>query len=507
MTKRKWSKEKIVDEIREIVEKHGEEHLTTLNLAKSYPLLYQAMGRYFEKLEDAIVSAGFDCNNFRQNKRWGKDEVLAGLKKIVKKSGKDGLNAKFLRENCPALYHASRQHFGSLEHAVTAIGFNYKDIKKHRDWNKNKVVSELQAIAKKDGLGCLYHCYLRRHNSRLIGAVIMYFGNLSDAITFAGFDYDEVRKKQEWNDCKIIEALQIIARRDGEECLNDSMMRKNNGKLLGATRVHFGSLENAVRVAGFDYDKIRGTEKWNGDKVIYRLQKIAQKNGEKYLTRGFVKRKYRGLADAGIRYFGNYGNAVEAAGFNYSDIKRHEEWSKDRIIYELQEVAKEKGQKYLSDHMLRKYNGRLLGASRLYFGTLENAVEAAGFDYSKIRKINIYESMVRDVLINLFPNIEIKTHYTGFKWLRHKGQMHVDFYIPTSKAVVEFHGQQHYEFVDWGGSEPYEKKYEKFKAGLFRDKLKRKLFKKHGIKLIVFKYDEDISTEAIKKKLIKKGIL
>ena len=78
---------------------------------------------------------------------------------------------------------------------------------------------------------------------------------------------------------------------------------------------------------------------------------------------------------------------------------------------------------------------------------------------------------------------ENNIHYNreqGFEWLKGKGKMFLDFYVPKYNVAIECHGIQHFESVKlFGGDESFKKLKE-------RDELKYKLCKEHGIKIFYF---------------------
>ena len=76
-----------------------------------------------------------------------------------------------------------------------------------------------------------------------------------------------------------------------------------------------------------------------------------------------------------------------------------------------------------------------------------------------------------------------------------QGQMSYDVFITKLNVAIEYQGKQHFEAVEiFGGQEHFEKQVE-------RDKLKKELSEKNGVKLVYINYDEDISTDLIKEKV------
>lgn len=72
----------------------------------------------------------------------------------------------------------------------------------------------------------------------------------------------------------------------------------------------------------------------------------------------------------------------------------------------------------------------------------------------------------------------------------------IDCYIPELKIGFEYNGKQHYEQVN-----VFHQTNQEFNQQLERDKIKREIADKKGIKLITIKYDEKLNSELIKSKL------
>jgi hypothetical protein len=65
-------------------------------------------------------------------------------------------------------------------------------------------------------------------------------------------------------------------------------------------------------------------------------------------------------------------------------------------------------------------------------------------------------------------------------WLKYKGGLSLDFYLPDYKIGIECQGRQHFEPVqDFGGEKS-------FMEGIKRDKRKLSLCKEHGVKLLYY---------------------
>lgn len=75
-----------------------------------------------------------------------------------------------------------------------------------------------------------------------------------------------------------------------------------------------------------------------------------------------------------------------------------------------------------------------------------------------------------------------------FKWLKRKGHMYLDFYLPDFNVAIECHGAMHF-----GISVPAKYTYTKadYEDIRVRDELKYKLCKEHGIRILYFCYNKE----------------
>lgn len=90
------------------------------------------------------------------------------------------------------------------------------------------------------------------------------------------------------------------------------------------------------------------------------------------------------------------------------------------------------------------------------------------------------------VLNELFPREEVITEY-------HIGErLFLDMYIPAYSLGAEYHGRQHFEFV-----EHYHGDIDGFEQSQKRDQRKIDLCQQRGIALAVFTYEDEIGSEIV----------
>ncbi|MDC7243783.1 MAG: hypothetical protein PQJ44_07645 [Sphaerochaetaceae bacterium] len=76
-----------------------------------------------------------------------------------------------------------------------------------------------------------------------------------------------------------------------------------------------------------------------------------------------------------------------------------------------------------------------------------------------------------------------------------RGQLSYDIFVCGKNIAIEYQGKQHFEPVDFFGGE------EHYQAQIKRDKLKKELSEKNGIKLVYINYWEDITKELIEERI------
>jgi len=92
------------------------------------------------------------------------------------------------------------------------------------------------------------------------------------------------------------------------------------------------------------------------------------------------------------------------------------------------------------------------------------------------------ESLIEKWLIK--HNINF-VHQKTFKNCYDKRQLPFDFFLPDYNTCVEYNGRQHYQRINFFGTQSYND-YKK------HDKIKKKFCKNHDLKLIVIKYSDNI---------------
>lgn len=163
--------------------------------------------------------------------------------------------------------------------------------------------------------------------------------------------------------------------------------------------------------------------KWDPNKVIASIHAL-EKHGED-LTCSHVKEIDSALVGAANSYFGNWGAALEAAGFDPVEIRRISQqrrkekvrkWSENKVLEEIREVAKIEPDISFA-YMKEKYSSLVAAASN-YVGSWKNALEMLGFDYNEVQRkgrearIEREASWYRDMLVQRLEKMGVRDSAT-----------------------------------------------------------------------------------------------
>ena len=129
--------------------------------------------------------------------------------------------------------------------------------------------------------------------------------------------------------------------------------------------------------------------------------------------------------------------------------------------------------------------------------------------YAKVEKTSyrrpenqwISEELVSKLVKKLCRNYKvIYQHRPYFLKSDIGGQLSYDIYVCGIDVAIEYQGKQHFEPVEYFGGE------ENFQRTQARDKIKRDLSEKNGVKLIYVNYWEDISAQLITRQFGELGV-
>ncbi len=178
----------------------------------------------------------------------------------------------------------------------------------YKRWSREEVLRAIRDLS--SGGKQLNSGYIARNYPALAYAGRRYCGSWEDAVKAAGFDYESIRRKSFWNRQKIVKQIRELKTRG--EPLNVSAAEVKHGGLVGAAAVYFGSWRQAIEAAGFNYLKIKRQKEWSKQEIVSEIRRM-RREGVELRTTIPVRRRYRTLHAAAIRYFGSWAAAMKAA--------------------------------------------------------------------------------------------------------------------------------------------------------------------------------------------------
>lgn len=124
---------------------------------------------------------------------------------------------------------------------------------------------------------------------------------------------------------------------------------------------------------------------------------------------------------------------------------------------------------------------------------LNKKINQLGLSWAKERhrKMSRGQAALTAIMQKLLPNEKIvNEHYLGER-------LKLDIYCPKYKIGAEYHGRQHFYYT----SRFFESK-EDFERALERDERKIELCKEQGIALIIFRYNDKLTEEAVYERML-----
>ncbi len=216
------------------------------------------------------------------------------------------------------------EFFGSWRDAIRAAGLDPKEVcKRKRKWTEERIIQEIQRLHRQGE--DLSHSAAKRNHQYLVVVAVddRMFGSWRNAIAAAGLDYERISKHRFWSKQRIIEEIQEL-HAQGED-LSHEAAKNSHGALVSAasSKRYFGSWRAAIEAAGLDYAKIRKINRWTQDKIVATIRNL-HAQGKSVNNSNMRRMGYRGMMEAASREsnFGSWAAAVAAAGLDYDAIRK-----------------------------------------------------------------------------------------------------------------------------------------------------------------------------------------
>jgi hypothetical protein len=153
----------------------------------------------------------------------------------------------------------------------------------------------------------------------------------------------------------------IMSRIENKEPLNALYYATNYPDAYAAAERLFGSWRATIEACGIDYSTVRKYKIWNRGKVLAEIRALYAKH--ELIHSQNAQRNYKALYMAAIKRFGNWGNAVEGAGIDYTTVRRRRTMSEDDIRKAVLELYRQR-QDLSYTNMRRNYQFLLAAAMK-----------------------------------------------------------------------------------------------------------------------------------------------
>lgn len=450
----KWTKGKVQQEIKLFFEKG--EVLTPKNVRGKYSGLYYAAIKHYGSWKDAVGESGFDYDDF-VTQPWTAEAVLEKITELHEKG--ENLSTNHTRKNRKTLHDAAYRHFGSWQDACKELGIQ---IQARIRWDKDKVIEEINRMHE-DGES-LHSRNMQKTWNALLKAGKRYYGSWEEAVSVAGFDYDEIKKKSRANAGKLVseaakkrytdesfidEQQRIIIHElqslyKDQPMLTHAFLSQNKSGLLHRCQKYFDSLDDAMKAANIDYESIKqqnAYRKWSPQQTEKEIKRIIA--NEEPLNASYIIKEHRQIYRATVKHFDSWENALAQFGIDYQRVKDEVQervkekstvYTKAYVISELKKM-KEQGH-ILSRKHVTEYSSALIDACYNRFGSLQSAIEVAGFNYEEELNLAREEWLTRQQ--------EVQLKWTKEKVVEEIQKLYQND-IPLSKSYVQANHQSLYD--------------------------------------------------------------
>ena len=307
-----WTREKILAQIKEMAAKKLPLNCKAVYISNGK--LLQAACKRFGSWDAALRAAGIDPESVRVNKKWSKTRIIVSI--CERYRGGKALSSRATQCEDKRLYSIACLYFGTWESAVTAAGFAYNQVRITKKWSAKLVLIK---IRKHHSAGIsLRESHMEQHDPALVGAARTYFGNWRSAVTAAKLVHTLRPPHNTWTKALILERIRELMEQG--LAINSGAVQKSHVSLHHAALYHYGSWGAAIEAVGLSYDSVRQCTAWNNDKILHGIRDRHEMGLS--LSVGDMIREDPSLYYSAYARFGNWANAIKAAGFSYASIAK-----------------------------------------------------------------------------------------------------------------------------------------------------------------------------------------
>jgi len=181
---RKWSKESIILEIRNLHSRGVDLSFRAMALSQHNAMVYAAIRpKYFGSWKAALEAAGLESEEIYRYRSWEETDILDEIRRL-KTEGAD-LSSKSMDENSNRLIATARRRFGNWGRALERAGINYDEVRRRKRWTRESLVEGILEL-KRQGIP-LITPEIKKANPSLFAAACKkhFFGTWKKALKAA----------------------------------------------------------------------------------------------------------------------------------------------------------------------------------------------------------------------------------------------------------------------------------------------------------------------------------
>jgi hypothetical protein len=321
---------------------------------------------------------------------WGAEEIIAALRAWAKEHGSPPSALDWTPTEDTTLQWAREyprwpgtgqvlHTFGGWNQALEAAGL---DTRKRR-WDRESVIAAVRAFAERHGRSPTTAELKGAEELPSREVIIRYCGSLE-----ACRDVLEAQKgakpangwlppvHQRWDRERIVEAIKAFAAEHGRPPMSTDWKRASaDHPGVGSVVGHFGSFAAGLAAAGY----VSRRTSWDRDQIVAAINSHLSEHGELPTPKDWRERDPAGARPAihnVHQQFGNWGNALEAAGHTHAV----ERWDRRAMLAALRDLGRELKRRPTQRDLQPKRPGRPgLNSVKAEFGSFTAALEVAGF--------------------------------------------------------------------------------------------------------------------------------
>jgi hypothetical protein len=355
----RWSKERIIREIRQLARKGLRPSFqTALGICKSLP---NAAKRHFGGWDPALRAAGFEPEGIRFTRHWSRRSIITAIRKLG-----GPFRTHEMEKLDSGLLAAGTRVFGSWSSASRAAGLPYSSKPRPLKWDRERI---LEALRRRAQAGrSLLSTVMRREAPGLLNACRRYFSTWRETVTAAGCANRLPPPLRPWKRAEILDALRGIQERHGfvTTSLVERSRRRGWVSLRRAVEVEFRGIARARKAAGVE---ARPRLLWTPERFRREIGRLRCP-----LRATSVGRAHPQLRNAAARIYGGWHPALRALGISHPGYASR--WTREGIVRETRTLAK-RGLTYGSKWANFNRAGLFRAAERV-FGSRAAAARAAG---------------------------------------------------------------------------------------------------------------------------------